>query len=452
MSEPKETPEVEDLLRETRGSLRSSYSVAGSQALKIVIQFVSVLVLTRLFSPEEFGTIAIASIAVLILELVRDQGLTSVLLASPEANQAQINRLGRRQFVIASGGLAIMTLSGALLDMQGSYPGAWYVFLIMGLLPICSALQMPSTVLLTRAGRFRVQNAADVLSYAAAFGAALALALSGAGLIALVVQPLLSILLSSLIRFSFAPWPVIGKSGYTETKELQAKGRKVLASNFLNLSAAYTDSVAIAIHYSAFQLGGYNRIYQILVGSAGQLITSLGPLILSAFGKLKSDSEALIKFSNFFVYRLGLPAAILVGVAGPHTELLLVLAFGESWKMFGMIFLFLAIAAVFQILTYVATWLAMATMSGKEILRTTGLTKIPSVIAIAASSFFGPDAVACTLAATQVLTWLVFSLSNAKILKMPAYQTLRSGLIVMTTLTLVSIISFSVAFWYMQVS
>lgn len=442
MIEPKGIPDSSDLLKEARGSLRSSYSVAGSQVLKIIIQFVSVLALTRLFSPEDFGTIALASLAVLVLELIRDQGLTSVLLASPEANEAQINRLGRRQLLIALGGLLVMAISGALLEMQGSYPGAWYVFLLMGLLPIVSAIQMPSTVSLTRAGKFRVQNVADVCSYAVAFGAALALALSGAGLIALVALPLLSALLGLFVRFAFAPWPVIEKRNSEDTTHLQDKGRKVLASNFLNLSAAYTDSITIAIQYSAFQLGGYNRIYQILVGSAGQLVTSLGPLILSALGKLRPDPAAMLKFSDFFIYRLGLPAAILVGAAAPHTKFLLGLAFGEAWVTFGIVFLFLAVAAVFQVLTYMAAWLAMATMSGKEFLRTTGIAKVPAVIALVASSFFGTEAVAGTLAATQVVAWLVFSLSNAKVMKVKALQTSLSGLIVIITLGLVALLSF----------
>jgi O-antigen/teichoic acid export membrane protein len=150
----------------------------------------------------------------------------------------------------------------------------------------------------------------------------------------------------------------------------------------------------------------------------------------------------MLKFSDFFIYRLGLPAAILVGAAAPHTKFLLGLALGEAWVTFGMVFLFLAVAAVFQVLTYMATWLAMATMSGKEILRTSGIAKVPAVIAIVASSPFGTEAVAGTLAATQVVTWLVFSLSNAKVMKVKAFQTLLSGFIVITTLGLVALLSF----------
>jgi O-antigen/teichoic acid export membrane protein len=441
LSTRNENADKTQMLQEVRGSLRSSYSVAGSQVLKIVIQFVSVLALTRLFSPEDFGTLALASLAVLVIELVRDQGLTSVLLSSPDVSREQIRLLGQRQILIALSGMVVMALAGLLLEMQGSYAGALYVFTLMGLLPVFSALQMPCIVQLTDAGRFRIQNVADVLSYSAGFGFALALALSGFGLIALVVQPLLSAFLSMVIRFAFSPWRVFSARTVVETQHLQQKGRKVFASNILNLSAAYTDSLAIAIQYSTFQLGGYNRLYQIIVGSASQLITSLGPLILSAFGKLKSDSKAMIKFSDFFIYRLGIPSAILAGLSTPHSKTLVTLFFGAQWGTFSTIFLLLAFAAVFQVLTYVATWLSTALLSGKEILRTTAIAKIPSVVAVVLSSFLGPEAVALTLAATQILTWLVFSFRNANALNSKVFQVLRSGLVVIVTLALTAAIS-----------
>ena len=65
----------------------------GSQAVKIVLQLLSVAVLARLLSPHDYGLITLVLVVVGAGEIFRDFGLTPATIQSPTLSTAERDKL-----------------------------------------------------------------------------------------------------------------------------------------------------------------------------------------------------------------------------------------------------------------------------------------------------------------------------------------------------------------------
>src|SRR5699024_12233190 len=70
----------------------ASFTLAA-QAIRMVLQLLSVAIVARLLSPHDYGLLAIALVIVGFGEIFRDFGLTSATVQAPELSSAQRDNL-----------------------------------------------------------------------------------------------------------------------------------------------------------------------------------------------------------------------------------------------------------------------------------------------------------------------------------------------------------------------
>jgi PST family polysaccharide transporter len=442
--------DLEDIKELTANKLRRAFfgpsvSIISTQAIKLGIQVVSVVILTRLFLPESFGTLSLALLAVLLVEIFRERGYTNVLLSDSSVTRAQINFLAQTQAKWALFGWVILIFVGFIVQSTGRFQNAWEAFGILGAIPVFSSLQMASTVWLSKNQRYLVQNVGEIISYSVSLILTLTLVGLGLGVISLFLQPTVNAALNCLIRFVASPWNVF-RSERVEVKELKLKSKAIFFSNLVNFSSANADSASLSLSSSAHILGGYSRLYQIIVGSAGQVVSALANFVLPNLALLKSQPHELTQFTNKLVTRIGLPLGVAAGLASPFSTVFLDWTFGSAWIEFSSIFEILSFCAAFQLMTYMSSWVAMTAMSGRQYLRLSLYTKLPSVVAIFASSFFGVQAIAGTLLLTLIAAWIVFSLAYKRVAGVTFYETTKGG----WTVTLVTLVTFAVSYLSIQ--
>ena len=71
---------------------RGAFFTLGAQGAKIILQFLSVIVLARLLTPHDYGLIAIVLVVVGIGEIFRDFGLTSASIQAPTLSTGRAKR------------------------------------------------------------------------------------------------------------------------------------------------------------------------------------------------------------------------------------------------------------------------------------------------------------------------------------------------------------------------
>jgi polysaccharide transporter, PST family len=76
-----------------RRSLRGGAVMIGAQALKMVLQFAAVIILTRLLPPAAFGIVAMVAAIFAALEVLRELGLSSATIQKPDLTHAEVSAL-----------------------------------------------------------------------------------------------------------------------------------------------------------------------------------------------------------------------------------------------------------------------------------------------------------------------------------------------------------------------
>ena len=111
----------------------------GTQAVRALLQFGSVVILARLLSPEEFGLVAMVTAIIGLADLIRDFGLSSAAIQSKTLSAPERTNLFWANLALGALSTAIILVCAPLIqrmyDQAGLIPIivalAW-VFLISG--------------------------------------------------------------------------------------------------------------------------------------------------------------------------------------------------------------------------------------------------------------------------------------------------------------------------------
>ena len=101
-----------------RIALRGGLLTVIAQAIKIGVQFLSVIVLARLLVPEDFGLVASVSPIVAFVALFQNLGLQQAVVQRKEITQRQLNQVF---WMSAAAGLVTTMIVVALAPAVAAY-------------------------------------------------------------------------------------------------------------------------------------------------------------------------------------------------------------------------------------------------------------------------------------------------------------------------------------------
>ncbi|WP_024588099.1 lipopolysaccharide biosynthesis protein [Aliihoeflea sp. 2WW] len=159
------------------------------------LKFVTVPILARLLSPEEFGIVAVAQLVVLFLTMVGGAGLAAALVVERTHDETTVHSVFWTNFAMAIAmALALFVFAEPLAAMMGAPGGGGVVQIMALIIPILLCGDV-AYALLARRMAFDKDAFWSVLSESAGALCAVALALAGWGMWALVAQLFLSAIL-----------------------------------------------------------------------------------------------------------------------------------------------------------------------------------------------------------------------------------------------------------------
>ena len=159
------------------------------------LKFVTVPILARLLSPEEFGIVAVAQLVVLFLTMVGGAGLAAALVVERTHDETTVHSVFWTNFAMAIAmALALFVFAEPLAAMMGAPGGGGVVRIMALIIPILLCGDV-AYALLARRMVFDKDAFWSVLSESAGALCAVALALAGWGMWALVAQLFLSAIL-----------------------------------------------------------------------------------------------------------------------------------------------------------------------------------------------------------------------------------------------------------------
>jgi PST family polysaccharide transporter len=308
-------------------------------------QFIGAVILSRMLSPEQFGTFAIATAIYALPSQLIGPSLIAATVQHKDLTQQQASNMFWTTVVI-------YWVFGVIFFFAAPFVGSFYrepvlarFMMLYGMILAIDGTSIQHRALLSRSMRFDVFAKAALIIAPVSLAAAVALAWTGAGVWALAVQVLVAVLLERLVLFSVVRWkPLWFRFGSGYSSMLHFSGKSALGSA-LHLFYSQSQSILLGRMASVADVGIYSRGQGLFLRPLLQIFVPLQSVLLPLFSERRHDPQALglaVQKSTAVLLALIAPLTAWMIAAGPDiAETLL----GPQWRLVGNTLRLFAIGA-----------------------------------------------------------------------------------------------------------
>lgn len=371
------------------------------------VQFALSIVLARLLTPIEFGTIALLYLFVGIAGAFAEGGLTSALIQRQDTTIEDESTVFWLNMGVGLLMALLFWLSGPAIAALYGIPVLAPLAGIMALAVLAGAAGAVQRAQLTKALDFRPLMAAGAISVLFSGAAAMSLAWAGYGVWALAAQALVSAAVTTLVLWLASRWRPKLVFSLASARRLFGFGGYMLASTLLETTYSRLYTVLIGKLYGVRELGYYSRAdttaqfpAAILNGIVARVAFPLFARVADDPGRLRANLRLALQGTMF------LNAPAMFGLAAVAEPLVLVL-FGEQWRPaapFLKVLCLVGLMMPFHVLNLQAL---MGLGRSDLFFRLELIKKAIGIAILVAVSGFGTIAVAWGMAVASVLSYFV---------------------------------------------
>ncbi len=376
---------------------------AITQAVKILTQFFSVIVMARLLEPSDFGLVSMVSPIYGFALLFHDLGLSQATLQKTNLTTEQVNSF----FWINTGsGLIICLVIIAMSPLVAwfySEPRTIPLTIAMALLVFFGGLGNQHGALITRKMHFRGQSIINITSGLIALAGSIAWACFFPNYWALYAGMALGTILPVIGVWIIVKWRPQKPSFDPETTAMLKYGLGITGFNLINFTTQSANTIVIGRFLGERSLGLYDRAGRLLSAPLQQLTSPINGVIFPILYRLHSDDQ---RYRRTFLRAIcSITVALSPGVvwAIVMASPLVTVFLGSKWQEASLIFAALSFTALPQLINGMASWLFMTQGRTAELSRWSACDAIFSLITLAAGVPFGIFGIAMAAALSQLV-------------------------------------------------
>ncbi|MBR4968710.1 MAG: lipopolysaccharide biosynthesis protein [Alistipes sp.] len=331
--------------------------VAWSTAEKVcsmLLQMVVSIVVARLLAPEDFGVMAILTFFTAVALVVVDSGFSQTLLRKKSPTDDEYKSVFTFNLLVS---VLLYLLFVALSPLLANYYNLQIITKITPvlflLLPI-NALGIIQNTKLSREFRFGVLSRINFTASLVAGIVAIAVAVCGLGVWALVAQRLAMMATRSLLLWRRGNWRGEGSFDGSAWREMAPFSFRLMSTDIV--SALYNNVAQLFIGkvYSTNTLGFFNQAQKVKDLTVQSAVQSVQTVTYPALAKIKEDAEKFAEsFRKVLLINIFVMAPVALGMSVVAEPLFRVLL-GDKWLPTVPYFEVIALSGVFYPLAMVA--------------------------------------------------------------------------------------------------
>lgn len=315
----------------TKGVIWSSverFSVQG-------MQFVFMLVMARLLTPQDYGLIGMLSIFLAISQSLIDSGFSNALIRKQHRTEQDYSTVFYFNIVIGFSLYGVLFLMAPFVADFYAMPELTAVMRVVCLTLVINSLAVVQRAIFTVKVDFKTQAKASFVSALLSGILGVSLAYCGYGVWALAIQQLTSGGLNTLLLWWYSKWKPLWTFSWHSFHELFSFGSKLLLSGLLDTTYNNIYPIVIGKMFSAGELGHFTRAQHFSAFPSSNVTGVLQRVTYPVLCSIRNDAERLsgiyrkfLKLSAFIVFPL------MVGLAGVSRSSVILLL-GEQWIFCG---------------------------------------------------------------------------------------------------------------------
>jgi PST family polysaccharide transporter len=362
---------------------RGAYAAGMQQAVKITLQILSAVVMSRILKPADFGVYAMVTPIAAFVAMFQDMGLQQAVIQRKEITPELINRLYWLNFT------ATMIIAVFLICISPLV--AWFYHDDRVIL-LTAALALPVVLggivyqhhaVMQRNLQFQRLAFMDSVCAVTQFVVAVTTAWIWRSYWSFWIAGVASILVFGMMASRWSGWrpgkPTLrGDTGGTLTF-----GLNMMGANLVNYVSRNVDKMLIGRSLGPIELGYYDRAYKLLLFPIYGIYGPLMGIMMPVLARLQHEPDRMRQAYYRFVGLVCLIAMPGIGIALAAPKELIEILLGKQWLQTADIFAWLGAVALFQPMTMTLNTLLVAKGKTNVIFYTTAILAVTTVVAFA---------------------------------------------------------------------
>ncbi len=257
------------------------------------IHFVLSIIIARLVSPSAYGVVVMVQVFMAFAQLFIDGGFKSALIQKKDRKDEDYYTVFIFNMIIAIFLYAVMFVSAPYIAVFYNEPQLTDLTRVISLNLILSSLSLTQMVKIQVDLNFKVLAKARIISVIVSGVIGVYCAYIGMEAWALVIQGVLSTLISSVLLIFFSKWIPRLVFSRESFKKLFGFGSKILFTNFLTTFYIQITNMVIGKFYSPAQLAFYNRGFTLSQLPSVNIMELMGRTIYPIYCELQEDKKSL---------------------------------------------------------------------------------------------------------------------------------------------------------------
>lgn len=315
----------------------------------IFVSLVVTGVLARIFTPAQFGDVAVATVLITFFAIFSDIGIGPAIIQRKELDADDLDRIF--SFTVWTGVTVSLLFFACAEPIAAYYRSDVLAGLcrVLALNLLFSAFNIVPNALLYKAKRFRFIAFRSLGVQIAGGAAAIAAAYSGAGIYALTINPVLSSLLLFGINYRQQPLRLRLRPSAAALRKVFSFSAYQFCFNLINYFTRNLDKLLMGRFMPKSALGYYDKSYRLMMLPLQNITYVVSPVMHPIFSDFQHDlrklADSYLKVVRFLAF-VGLPLS--AGLFFTGRELVL-LVFGGQWEPSVAAFRILSLSVGIQI-------------------------------------------------------------------------------------------------------
>jgi O-antigen/teichoic acid export membrane protein len=377
--------------------------IGAIQLSKVGVQLLSIVVLSRLLHPEEFGLVALASAVSAFVLLFRDLGTGPALIQKLDLDAATQSAA----FWMNAGlGLALgfaLLLAAPIIALLMDAQGLTGLLIVLACTFPIAGMTVVHQALLERASRFAVIARIEIVALVIGFAVAVIAAIAGAGAYSLVIQTFTITLLTTVQLYVSSGWKPSPTGSLDRMRGLWSFSRDMVAFNLVNFFARNADSLIIGKFLGAANLGVYSLAYRTMLFPLHNLTFVATRALFPAMSRKQAEpTEVASMYLRTLSIITFFTAPLMAGLFALR-EPFVAAVFGSSWHAVADVIAWLAPVGFIQSIVSASGAVFMSLGRTRTMLRIAMISTLLHVIGFVIGVRWGVTGVAACYFATNFI-------------------------------------------------
>ncbi len=255
------------------------------------ISFVVSIVLARLLSPTEYGTIALVTVFLSIFQVFVDGGLGTALIQKKDADDVDFSTIFFFNIFMCTVIYVVMFFAAPFLSAFYGDDQLTPVIRVLGITILISGVKNVQQAYVSKKLIFKKFFYATLFGTLTAGVVGIILAYAGFGVWALVAQNLVNTLIDTVILWITVKWRPKRVFSFERLKGLYSYGWKMLVSGLVNTIYNDVRQLIIGKVYSGADLAYYNRGKTFPNMFVMNINSSIDSVLLPVMSEVQDDAE-----------------------------------------------------------------------------------------------------------------------------------------------------------------